>query len=123
MTVRSKRTPQANQLVRGGEVPWRPLAEPDVTGVAVKTLRVDQASGRASTILLKFEPGASYPAHNHPGGEEIYVLEGDARFGHDLLRAGDYLYTAPDNAHAVHSEGGCILLAVVPEEVEKLKHS
>lgn len=59
--------------------------------------------------------------HNHPGGEEIYVLEGDIRLGKDQLQAGDYLYTAPDNKHAVRSEGGCMVLVIVPEVVEVLR--
>ncbi len=109
-----------NQVVRSREVEWQPLDEPGVSGVYVKVLRVDGATGRAPTILLRFEPGATYPPHNHPGGEEIFVLEGDVRLGKDHLRAGDYLYTAPNNKHGVSSETGCVLLLVVPEEVEIL---
>lgn len=116
--VRPERVP--NQLVRSTDVEWTRLNEPGVTGVSVKVLRFDEAVGRAPTILLRFEAGATYPPHNHPGGEEIYVLEGDIRLGKDRLQAGDYLYTAPDNKHAVRSEGGCIVLVIVPEEVEIL---
>jgi quercetin dioxygenase-like cupin family protein len=110
----------ANQVVRSGQVEWRPLDEPGVSGVDVKVLRRDDATGRAPTILLRFAPGATYPAHNHPGGEEIFVLEGEIRLGQDHLRAGDYLYTAPNNKHGVSSETGCVLLLVAPEEVEIL---
>jgi quercetin dioxygenase-like cupin family protein len=52
---------------------------------------------------LKFEPGATYPAHNHPGGEEVFVIEGDVKLGKDRLSAGDYLYTPPQGKHAVRS--------------------
>ena len=121
MEGRILRNTESNQLVRSGEKDWRPLAEPGVTGVSVKVLRFDEETRRAPTILLKFEPGSSYPAHNHPGGEEIFVLEGDIRLGKDHLRAGDYLFTAPDNRHAVHSEGGCVILVSVPRQVEILK--
>jgi quercetin dioxygenase-like cupin family protein len=113
--------PGLNQLVRGNQVAWKPLAEPGVTGIAVKVLRFDKETRRAPTIMLKFDPGASYPAHNHPGGEEIFVLEGDIRLAADHLRAGDYIFTAPGNRHAVHSEGGCVILVSVPEEVEIIK--
>lgn len=109
-----------NQLVRGDAGGWRPLIEHGVTGVYVKVLRFDEAARRAPTILLKFDAGATYPAHNHPGGEEIYVLEGDIRLGKDHLHRGDYLYTAPGNMHAVRSDGGCIVLVSVPLEVEVL---
>ena len=110
-----------NQLVRTGEIAWKPLREPGVTGISVKVLRFDKTARRAPTILLKFDPGASYLAHNHPGGEEIFVLEGEMRVGKDRLGAGDYLYTAPNNRHAVHSENGCIVLINVPQEVEVLR--
>jgi quercetin dioxygenase-like cupin family protein len=117
--LKPKRLP--NQLTRTEDVPWQALAEEGVRGVSVKVLRFDETTGRAPTILLKFEPGATYPAHNHPGGEEIYVLEGEIRLGMDHLRAGDYLYTAPNNTHGVRSDGGCVVLVVVPEEVVKLQ--
>jgi quercetin dioxygenase-like cupin family protein len=72
---------------------------------------------------LKFEPGATYPAHNHPGGEEVFVIEGDVKLDKDRLSSGDYLYTPPQGKHAIWSERGCILLVNVPEEVEILKAS
>jgi quercetin dioxygenase-like cupin family protein len=102
-------------------MPWQPLNEPDVTGVFVKVLRFDQATGRAPTLLLRFEPGATYPAHNHPGGEEVFVLEGDIRFGKEHLRKGDYLYTPPNHRHAVASEAGCVILVSIPRETERIQ--
>jgi quercetin dioxygenase-like cupin family protein len=102
---------------------WKPLDEPDVAGVYVKVLRYDEESGRAPTILLKFDAGATYPAHSHPGGEEVFVLEGEIQFGPDRLGAGDYLYTAPGNAHGVRSERGCVILVNVPQEVSLLPRS
>jgi quercetin dioxygenase-like cupin family protein len=109
-----------NQHIQGRDIDWTPLEEPGLTGIYTKTLRYDHVAGRASTFLIKFDPGASYPAHSHPGDEEVYVLEGSIRFGDTVLRAGDYLYTAPGNSHTVRSGDGCIALAVVPEEVERL---
>lgn len=111
----------ANQLVRSQQLEWRPLGEPGVTGIYIKELLFDHETQRAPTILLKFEAGATYPAHNHPGGEEIFVLEGDLKLGKDHLFAGDYLYTAPDGKHAVWSQSGCIALLKVPQQVEILK--
>jgi quercetin dioxygenase-like cupin family protein len=111
------------QHTKSGEAAWRPLSEPGVktAGVYVKVLRVDEVVGRAPTILLKFDPGASYPNHTHPGGEEVYVLDGEVRFGPTHLTAGDYLYTPPGGTHAVFSRTGCTMLLVVPEEVVILK--
>ena len=110
-----------NQLARTNTMEWMPLDEPGVTGIWIKVLRKDLVSGRAPSFLLKFEAGATYPAHNHPAGEETFVVEGDIHLGRDHLHQGDYLYTAPGNKHAVWSDGGCVVLFNVPEEVEKLK--
>jgi quercetin dioxygenase-like cupin family protein len=115
MTLRQN--PKLNQLVRSGAAEWHPLPEPGIAGVYVKVLRFDETTSRAPTILLKFDPGARYPAHIHPGGEEIFVLEGDIHLGKDQLSAGDYLYTAPNNIHAVYSRGGCVVLVNVPQAV------
>jgi quercetin dioxygenase-like cupin family protein len=116
-----KQTASFTQLVRSEQVEWKPLAEPGVAGVFVKVLRFDKETRRAPTILLKFEAGATYPAHDHPGGEEIFVVEGDLKLGKDHLYAGDYLYTSPNGKHAVRSETGCVVLVNVPEEVVILK--
>jgi quercetin dioxygenase-like cupin family protein len=123
MEIRVRPNSKLNQLVRSTTIDWQPLAEPGVTGVYVKILRFDKATDRAPTILLKFEPGATYPSHVHPGGEEIFVLEGDIRLGKDHLFAGDYLYTAPNNVHAVQSERGCIVLVSVPQAVQVIQRA
>ena len=121
MEETSKPTESFTQLVRSDQIEWQPLSEPGVSGVFVKVLRFDKETRRAPTILLKFDAGATYPAHNHPGGEEVFVLEGDLKLGKDHLYTGDYLYTSPNGKHAARSEGGCIVLVNVPEEVEILK--
>jgi quercetin dioxygenase-like cupin family protein len=121
MEIESKRTASFTQLVRGEQIEWKPLEEPGVSGVFVKVLRFDKETRRAPTILLKFAPGATYPAHEHPGGEEVFVIEGDLKLGKDHLYAGDYLFTSPNGKHAVRSEKGCIVLVSVPEEVVILK--
>ena len=117
----SKQIISANQLVRTHSLGWKPLAEPGVSGVFVKVLRFDKETGTAPAILLKFVAGATYPAHSHPGGEEVFVIEGDISLGKDDLHAGDYLYTPPNGKHAVHSRNGCIVLVNVPRGVEILK--
>lgn len=107
-----------NILVRSNELDWKPLNEEGVTGVFVKSLLYDTDAKRSSTILLKFEPGSTYPLHNHPGGEEIFVLQGDIKLGKDELVTGDFLFTAVNNKHRVSTKNGCIVLVKVPEEVE-----
>jgi quercetin dioxygenase-like cupin family protein len=111
-----------NDYIVKGDQPWQPLIEKEIHyhGVSVKSLHYDDAKQRSTTILLKFEPGASYPYHNHPAGEEIYVLSGDAVLENITLLQGDYLYTPPNFKHSVMSRTGCTMLLVIPEEVEIL---
>jgi quercetin dioxygenase-like cupin family protein len=110
-------------LVRTANIEWTPLVESgvDTRGISVKGLRTDQATGRAPSFLLRFEPGAKYPYHNHPAGEELFVLEGSCIIEGTTLEAGDYLYTPPGSKHSVRTDIGCTLLFQVPEEVEVLR--
>lgn len=107
-------------VTRSMETEWTPLLEAGIKtdGISVKVLRFDEATGRAPTFLLKFDAGASYPKHSHPAGEEAFVLEGEVSFGERHLEVGDYLYTPPGGVHHVYSKAGCVLLFIVPEEVE-----
>lgn len=102
---------------------WQALIEENVNtkGISVRSLHTEGPQERAKTFLLKFAPGSSYPNHDHPAGEEVYVLEGEVRFGNVQLNAGDYLYTAAGDTHAVYSKTGCTMLFMVPEEVLILK--
>ena len=102
-------------LKRAPEGEWKPVWD----GVSVKVLRSDTTTG-ASSVLLRFEAGATFPVHNHPGGEEVYVLDGEVRLGDDVLKAGDYLYTSPGGKHPASSESGCLILVITPKGIEVL---
>ena len=103
--------------LRSGELGWRALA---ARGASVKVLRHDKETG-GSTALVRFEAGTRFPVHNHPAGEEIFVVEGDLDVGREHLKAGDYLYTPPDVRHAASSEGGCVFVVTLPKPVEFLE--
>ena len=63
------------QITKSNEIEWKPLIEEGIKtdGVYVKVLRSDESAKRSPTILLKFEPGASYPNHSHPAGAVSYT--------------------------------------------------
>ena len=109
-------------VVKNNQKEWQPLVEKGIHyhGISVISLRFDEAKQRSTTIMLKFEPGATYPYHNHPGGEEIFVLCGEAILENLTLSEGDYLYTPVNFKHSVTTKTGCTMLFVVPEEVEIL---
>jgi len=116
-------TNMSNYIASTNNMGWKALAENAINanGIFVKVLRFDEQQQRPPSFLLKFEPGASYPYHNHPGGEEIFVLKGSCFVNDTLLNEGDYLYTPPGFKHAVKTDTGCELFFVVPEEVEILE--
>jgi quercetin dioxygenase-like cupin family protein len=102
-----------DSLVSTAVAEWKPGR---LTGISVKVLRNDKETG-ASSVLVRFEPGASFPAHDHPAGEEVFVLEGEFRIGRHRLKAGDYLYTPPGGKHAASSEHGGVFLVSLPKPV------
>lgn len=108
-------------IVKTNITKWKPLVEKNVitNGIYVIPLRYNE-TGRSPSIMLKFVAGASYPFHNHPSGEELFVLEGSCFINDVKLEKGDYLYTPPNAKHSVRSETGCTLLFIIPSEVEIL---
>ena len=87
------------------DLPWEPSP---VAGVERRLLVRDEALGLA-TSLVRYAPGASYPAHTHPGGEEILVLEGTFADERGLYPAGTYLRNPPGSQHHPYSPDGCVL--------------
>ncbi|WKE65499.1 cupin domain-containing protein [Gallaecimonas kandeliae] len=61
------------------------------------------------TSLVRYSPGARFPAHNHPRGEEILVLEGVFSDESGDYGPGTYLRNPPGSRHAPFSESGCTL--------------
>lgn len=65
-------------------------------------------SGRV-TSLVRYDPGASFEAHDHPGGEEIFVLDGVFSDEHGDHPAGSYMLNPEGFHHAPFSRQGCVL--------------
>jgi quercetin dioxygenase-like cupin family protein len=89
-------------------------------GVQLCVLRRDQESG-GGTILIKFQAGSRFPNHEHPGGEEVYVLRGKALVGGLAVAEGDYLWTPPGGVHDVTAEQETILLVSAPQGIRVLE--
>jgi anti-sigma factor ChrR (cupin superfamily) len=105
------------RIVRAEEGSWEKTA---VDGVSVKPLAVDPER-RYVTMLVRMEPGSSYPIHEHAGAEECYVLEGDLDVGGEKLHAGDYQRAGAGSRHRLQStEKGCLLLIVSSQDDELL---
>lgn len=61
------------------------------------------------TSVVRYEPKSKFPAHDHPEGEEILVLEGVFSDEHGDWAAGNYLLNPESFRHAPFSEPGCLL--------------
>ena len=73
--------------------------------------RNDQGGG---TVLLKITQGARFPLHDHPGGEEVYVIYGRAVGGGVTVNTGDYLWTPPHGTHDLQAEEDTLLFVSAP---------
>jgi quercetin dioxygenase-like cupin family protein len=90
--------------VRAMEGQWVPLGP----RMEMKVLRQDAES---RSFLLRLQPGAVLPPHDHPLDEECYVLEGEVSFGDVRIGAGDYHLAPRGVPHGlVRSRRGALLL-------------
>lgn len=98
------------------DMPWVPSPQ---AGVERRMLdRIGQEKARA-TSLVRYAPGSVFPAHAHPGGEEVLVLSGtfeESSFGagasaEGALRhpAGSYLRNPPGSSHQPASAQGAVI--------------
>jgi quercetin dioxygenase-like cupin family protein len=97
--------------INANQMAWAPTRW---AGIQRKLLRQDPASG-ARVVLLKFDAGARLPRHMHPAGEEVFVLDGRARFKDTWYEAGHYLYSPPGSDDDVYSDTGATLYVALPK--------
>lgn len=95
---------------------WRDLP---YEGVQMCGLRQNDSGGGA--VLLKFSKGARFPTHDHPGGEEVYVVYGRAVIGDVTVTAGDYLWTPPNGIHDLVAAEETLLFVSSPNGIKVLE--
>lgn len=87
-----------------GWSPFRP-------GVSIRWLyRTEQAGPGAA--LLRYEPGACVPLHEHLGYEHILVLQGSQTDERGHYPCGSLVVNPPGSSHSVRSEDGCVVLII-----------
>ncbi|CAM6705648.1 cupin domain-containing protein [Enterobacter kobei] len=67
--------------------------------------RIGREQARA-TSLVRYAPGSKFPAHSHPGGEEILVLDGIFTENGVDYPAGRYLRSPDGSSHQPSSRDG-----------------
>lgn len=93
-------------------LPWTRFRE----GIDIYRLYGDGHSGPA-TALLRFQPGARVPLHEHAGYEHILVLAGSQADENGQAEPGALIVNPPQTRHSVLSEHGCIVLAIYEKPV------
>jgi anti-sigma factor ChrR (cupin superfamily) len=88
-------------------IPWSP--SPSGTVWRKRLHRVGPAESGQVTSIVRYEPDSSFPAHDHPDGEEILVLDGVFSDEHGDWPAGTYLLHPEGFRHAPFSHRGCVL--------------
>ena len=86
--------------------------------VQMAPLRENDKGGGA--VFLKVAQGAAFPLHDHPGGEEVYVIYGRATIGDLVVEEGDYLWTAPGGIHGLEAEEETLLFISAPGGIKVL---
>ena len=86
---------------------WQP--SPSGTVKRRRVHLVGEAESGQVTSIVRYETGARFPAHDHPEGEEILVLEGVFSDEHGDWPAGSYLLNPEGFRHAPFSREGCTL--------------
>ncbi|MCI0547900.1 MAG: cupin domain-containing protein, partial [Candidatus Rokubacteria bacterium] len=84
-------------------------ASPSPTVWRKRLHRVGPAESGQVTSVVRYEAGSTFPAHDHPEGEEILVLEGVFSDEHGDWAAGSYLLNPEGVRHAPFSREGCLI--------------
>lgn len=86
-------------------------------GLQTFAVELPESSRGRRAHLLRFEPGLTFPQHQHRGAERVLVLEGAYAddTGHEV-RAGEQQCMAPGSQHRLHILGSVPCVAAVSEQ-------
>ncbi len=88
-----------------GAATWRPGPAEGISSAAL----YGEAGYPETMELLRFNPGAGIEGLSHPGGAEIFLLEGALEDEEGAYQAGSWLRLPPGSRHSPCSAGGCRL--------------
>ena len=92
--------------VTAAEHRWVASPQAGVERVMLDRLGAERAR---ATSLVRYAPASVFPAHGHPGGEEILVLSGTFSDGSGDYGSGWYLRNPPGSAHQPSSTDGALI--------------
>ncbi|MCI3207973.1 MULTISPECIES: cupin domain-containing protein [Pandoraea] len=93
-------------VVTPSQYTWVPSPQAGVERVMLDRIGAEQAR---ATSLVRYAPNSTFPAHHHPGGEEIFVLSGTFSADGQDYPPGGYLRNPPGSAHRPSSRDGATI--------------
>ncbi len=79
-----------------------------VEGLTVLPL-YSQANYVENMALVRWQPDTYFARHTHPGGEEIFVIEGTFEDEHGVYPEGSWLRSPHMSTHTPFSRQGCLI--------------
>lgn len=83
---------------------------------------VGPAESGQVTSIVRYEARSKFPVHEHPDGEEIFVLEGTFSDEHGHWPAGTLLLNPEGFRHAPFSDQGCVLVVRLRQFQGRQRH-
>lgn len=93
--------------VSASELEW--TRSPSATVWRKRLYHQGGAESGTVTSVVRYEEGSAFHRHEHPGGEEILVLEGQFDDDRGEHPAGTFMLNPEGYGHAPRSEEGCLL--------------
>jgi len=90
------------------DVPNMPWQKTKFKGIEIKLLYADE--GGITTALLKLDPGAVVPLHEHTALEQTFVLEGTIEDHEGVCGPGQFVWRPAGNQHEAVAPNGAIIL-------------
>ncbi len=99
-----------------------PFKKTSYKGVWIHFFFSDRTTGQA-TVMIKMDPGCSYPKHRHKGAEELFVLQGGYRDEHGEYHSGAYVRYEDGSVHHPVALAGddaepCVFFAISAEGIQ-----
>lgn len=94
-------------VINTQELTWQPSPK---QGVWRKPLAREEAERGHATSIVRYDAGANFAKHEHPQGEEIFVLEGVFSDETGDYPAGSYFRNPEGSSHQPFSKEGCVIL-------------
>jgi anti-sigma factor ChrR (cupin superfamily) len=97
---------RTRMVVETARMEWQPSG---TAGIWMKKIYADRDHPER-IALLKLQKGARYRPHQHPGGEEILVLDGVLADEAGRYPRGTWVRNPPGSVHEPYSPEGCVML-------------